>query len=189
MQVTQFELSNLIRKAKLFSKIKLTPASRLVIESLVFHYPNIRVNVKTIQDETGNSRSSVLNAIKELKENGLILTVQTGRSSIFKLTQKFFDLLEIAPQTSKKDNSRGLDIRLPNNKQEKKEIKKEVLKFSNKKEPDWLKYRDNAEVILSGYHSFNIKEKDVEIIKAIVNKWKITDSYKFPILKYIKQAC
>ena len=122
----QFELSNLIRKCKLFSKIKLAPATRLVLESLVYHYPNIRVNIKTLEEETGNSRRSIDNALNELRVKGLILTTQTGRSSIFNLTQKFFDLLEIAPQTCKKQQTRHAEIALPHNKPEKKEIKPQV---------------------------------------------------------------
>jgi len=64
--VTQFELSNLIRKCKLFNKVKLAPSTRLVLESLVYHYPNIKVNIKTIEEETGNE--SLIKLILENKE-------------------------------------------------------------------------------------------------------------------------
>lgn len=124
--VSQFELSNLIRKCRLFSKIKLKPASRLVLESLVYHFPNIRIYIETLQEETGCSEGSVKNALNELTEVGLILITRTGRSSIYKLTQKFFDLLEIEPQTDKKQSIRSTEIALPHNKQNKKDFKKAV---------------------------------------------------------------
>jgi len=130
-KITQFELSNLIRKSKLFAKIKLAPATRLVLESLVFHYPNIRVNIKTLEEETGNSRRSVDNALNELKTKGLIITIQTGRSSIFKLTQTFFDLLEIAHPACKKEPVRHAEIACPHNKQENKSDKKDNFIFKN----------------------------------------------------------
>lgn len=127
--VSQFELSNLIRKSKLFSKIKLTAASRLVLESLVYHYPNIRVYVETLQEETGCSRRTVDNALSELRDKGLILTTQTGRSSIFALTQRFFDLLEIAQPGRRNQQSRSAISALPQNIHEKKNFKQAALKF------------------------------------------------------------
>ena len=195
--VTQFELSNLIRKTKLFSKIKLAPATRLVLESLVYHFPNIRVNIKTLEEETGNSRRSIDNALNELREKGLVLTIQTGRSSIFNLTQKFFDLLEVAPQTCRKEPARHAEIALPHNKQNNKNLKKDFQNnFSKNNESvnikkllekdSYLSNKQRAEVLLSGYHQHNIKESDFETILQLKNIWNFKTG-KFPILKHFQE--
>jgi len=149
-KVTQFELSNLIRKTKLFTKIKLTASSRLVLESLVFHYPNIRVNVATLAEETGCSKRSIENALFELKNKGLILTTQTGRSNIFKLTQFFYDLLEIASPPCKKEQVRHAEIALPHNKNIKKQNNKTIFKFKKYERNDLKenkrKYHHNTQL-------------------------------------------
>jgi len=194
--VTQFELSNLIRKCKLFSKVNLKPASRLVLESLVYHYPNIKVNIKTLEEETGNSRRSVDNALSELKTKGLIITTQTGRSSIFKLTQTFFDLLEVAPQICKNEQNRHANIALPCNKQEKKEFNKPFRDFKNSNDTDqvkkllkkdsYLSNKQQAEIILNAYHQHNTRDNDYKTILQIQNVWQFKTE-KFNILKFFEQ--
>ena len=195
-KITQFELSNLIRKSRLFSKIKLAPSTRLVLESLVYHYPNIRVLSKTLQEETGCSQKSVENSLKELKEKGLILITHTGRSSIFNLTQKFFDLLEVAVQIPQKERSRSAEITLPHNKEKNKEIKKDFQKntyyFSSSNEvkkqevnfdSDKFKYKEHAKIYLSSFHRFNLKsEHDKAIIRALQDFWKFDIQKEFPAL-------
>ena len=208
--VTQFELSNLIRKCKLFNKVKLAPSTRLVLESLVYHYPNIKVNIKTIEEETGNSRRSVDNALSELKTKGLIITIQTGRSSIFKLTQSLFDLLEVAQPTCKKEPIRHAEVAFPCNKENKKEINKPSRDFSNQTNPSGFRFgsegnenktrkikdllernsflsnKQQAEIVLNAYHQHNTKEQDYKTILQIKNIWKFKTE-KFEILKHFEE--
>ena len=192
--VTQFELQNLIRKTKLFSKVKLAPATRLVLESLVYHFPNIKVNIKTLEEETGNSRRSVDNALAELKTKGLIITIQTGRSSIFKLTQTFFDLLEIAPQTCKYDSTRHANIALPCNKDINKNINKPFqdlnLKNDIKKlleKDSYLTNKQQAEIILHSYHKHNTKDNDFKTIIMIQEMFNFPVE-QFEILKLVQES-
>jgi len=180
-KITQFELSNLIRKSKLFSKIKLAPATRLVLESLVYHYPNIRVNIKTLEEETGNSRRSVDNALNELKEKGLIITIQTGRSSIFKLTQTFFDLLEIAHPACKNEPVRHANSACPHNKHDNKPEKKE-FSFSFKNLLELFKTNTIA------YHQEVLKLSDNEkehLCKIKLGRMALTDFQKVNLDKFI----
>ena len=180
--VTQFELSNLIRKSKLFSRIKLRPSTRLVLESLVYHYPNIRINSKTLSEETGNCLKSIETSLKELKELNLIVITYTGRSSIFNLTQKFFDLLEVADQIPKKIRTRSANITLPHNKENNKNLNKAFQVFSNKNEPKFLKDEQQCKIILDSYHKHNIKEHHIKTIKLIFEKWDFALK-DFPHLK------
>ena len=196
-KVTQFDLQNLIRKCQLFSKISLKPGTRLVLESLVYHYPKIRVKTETLMAETGNSRRSVDNALTELKEKNLIVITHTGRSSIFNLTQTFFDLLEIAPQSCRKEHVRHADIALPHNKPVHKIINKPFRDFNFKNETDQVKKllskdsiltnKELAEIVLNGYHKFNTKtDKDFKVILQMKEIWNLP-AEKFEILRYIQE--
>lgn len=194
--VTQFELQNLLRKAKLFSKIKLTASACLVLETLVYHYPKIRVKIETIQEETGRNPKTIKNALNELKEKGLIVITHTGRSSIFNLTQKFFDLLEIAPQRCKNVPGRSAKIALPHNKDNNKKIKETFQDEKLKNETDqitklldnnlWLSDELQSEIILNGYHQYNTAEKDFKTILQIKEMWDFKPA-NFDILRHFEQ--
>ena len=188
-EITQFELSNLIRKCKLFSKIKLAPSTRLVLESLVFHYPNIRVKAETIADETGCGLKSIENALKELKEKNLIVITYTGRSSIFHLTPFFYSLLEITDQIPKNVRNRSAKIAVPHNKEKKENYKEKsfnkVYEIPNHtKSPERTRAEIKATLIKDDKSPMTDKETaikyvadlsemmDNQIIQSQVNKVK-----------------
>ena len=138
--LTQFELNTLIIRSGFFSKIKLKPTTRLVIQSLLSHYPNIRVKIETLQNEAGSSRKSIENSLSELKEKGLILIKHTGRSSQYYFTQKFFELLECADQVRKKNISDVQNLPYPHNKENNKKNNKSFK--NNFPESSNLKYKN-----------------------------------------------
>ena len=169
--LTQFDLSNAIRKSKLFSRVKLKPTSRLVLESLVYHYPKIRVYVQTLSEETGASSRAVENALQELKEKGLIIITQTGRSSIYKLTAKFFELVNYAEQTSQKVHNRHAKNAVLQNKQNL--IKKET-KHASKADDDNLKISKETYYQLKSLNVYNIRnianKYDESVIKQAIEE-------------------
>jgi DNA-binding transcriptional regulator GbsR (MarR family) len=106
VNVSQFELSKAITFSKLFSKIKLTPSARLVLRCLTDHWNQEKQycfpKQNTLSDETGCSRKSVNDAIKELRLNGLILTTgEKGESLKYYLTNNFFDLIKTSQACAK----------------------------------------------------------------------------------------
>ena len=98
--ITQFELSNQIFDYELFSKVKLTASARLVLIVLCRYYPKIYPCQNTIANKTGLSVRSVINAISELKQKGLIL-VECNHNNVYKFSSKFFELTKIADSTGK----------------------------------------------------------------------------------------
>ena len=98
--ITQFELSNQIFDCDLFSKVKLTASARLVLIVLCRYYPKIYPCQNTIVKKTGLSVRSVINAISELKQKGLIL-VECNHNNVYKFSSKFFELTKIADSTGK----------------------------------------------------------------------------------------
>lgn len=104
--ITQFELSNQIIDANLFEKVKLTASAKLVLMVLCRYYPRIYPCQKTIAKKTGLSLRTVINAIAELKQKGLLL-VECNYSNTYKFTGVFFELAEISHSTRKNCTQHG----------------------------------------------------------------------------------
>lgn len=98
-KITQFELSNQLIDSNLFKQIKLKTSSRLVLIVLCRYFPDIYPSMKTLQEKTGIGSKETLNdALKELKEKGLIIySLGDKKSNVYKLTALFFSYLKTVP--------------------------------------------------------------------------------------------
>lgn len=92
--LTQFELSKVTLRN--LSKFNLKPTAKLVLMSLVDHYPMIYPSQQTIANELGISLRSVKTAVKELSDQGIII-YQTKGFNTYKLTRAFFGVLCVDP--------------------------------------------------------------------------------------------
>lgn len=96
MDLTQFELSKItLRNLKNFD---LTATEKLVLLSLVDHYPKIFPSQQTIADELGIGLRSVCNAIKTLRKQGIII-YETKKHNTYKLTRAFFGVIDVQNST------------------------------------------------------------------------------------------
>lgn len=100
MHVSSFDLSKAMTFSKIFSKVKLSPTARLVLRCLVdFYNPQkglVYPGQSTIADYTGAGLKTVNTAIKELRDQGLIVTSgSAGERLKYFFTRYFFDLLEM----------------------------------------------------------------------------------------------
>lgn len=145
--ITQFELSNQLMDCNLFEKIKLTASAKLVLIVLCRYYPKIYPCQKTIAKKAGLSLRSVINAISELKQKGVLL-VECNYSNTYKFTNLFFELAEIAHSTRKictKHDEKFAPNKQTNNKNIKKASKNN---FSFKSQPEGIKILKADETIL-----------------------------------------
>lgn len=98
-KITSFELNKLITTTKLFSKIKLTATSKLVLRCLIDYWNNeigyCYPKQETISQATGVSRKSVVTAIRELAKLNLIKTQKKKYHIEYFLGEKLFHLLDL----------------------------------------------------------------------------------------------
>lgn len=98
-QISQFELINLVYKARLFQKIELKPTAKLVLYALIHHYNPLNEDMfpsqKYIAQNLGISEKSVERSVKELANNRLIMYI-TKNVNRYKFTQTFFDLVKLS---------------------------------------------------------------------------------------------
>lgn len=110
-QVSSFDLSRAITFSKFFSKIKLSPSTKLVLRALCDHwnpekglmYPGQNF----LAEATGASKRSVINSIFRLREKGIILTKRTKFGLNYYFTKKFFELLELSNNKTTKNFRRA----------------------------------------------------------------------------------
>ena len=99
VNMSQFELINLIYKSKLFQKVKLTPSAKLVLYALVHHYnpsnEDMFPSQKFIAQSLGISEKSVERAVKELANCRLIMYI-TKTVNRYKFTANFFELVKMS---------------------------------------------------------------------------------------------
>lgn len=101
INVSSFDLSKAMNFSRILSKVKLSPTARLVLRCLAdFYNPKkglVYPGQKTISECTGSSLRSVVKAIEELRNAGLILTSgESGEKLKYHFTNKFFELAEVA---------------------------------------------------------------------------------------------
>ncbi len=126
--LTQFDLSAQLIRSRFFSKVKLSPSARLVLVVLCSHYPNIYPSLKTIQNEAGiASKQSVISALKELAQQGLLL-YETKGSNHYTFTGLFFERLDVQKLDTNKQ-SRNKEINKP-----------KIFQNSKYKQPDGITY-------------------------------------------------
>jgi len=95
--INSFELNKAITTSKLFSKISLSPGSKLVLRCIVdfwnyekgYAYPR----QTTIAECTGLSKISISNIVAELKENQMIEIKKQGHRYQYYLTERFFKFI------------------------------------------------------------------------------------------------
>ncbi|MEI8390787.1 MAG: helix-turn-helix domain-containing protein [bacterium] len=101
---TQFKLSKITLQS--LSKFNISPTAKLVLLYLIDCYNPAKVYMfpkqETIADKLGISLSSVKRAIKELAKANVII-IELKFSNRYNLTQTFFDLLNLTPDTAQID--------------------------------------------------------------------------------------
>ena len=97
--VTQFELTKIIYESAFFSKIELTPSSKLFLWALCTHFnpenETMFPSQATVAKRLGMSEKSAERAVKELKEKGLV-EYETKKVNHYKFSQKFFSLVKMS---------------------------------------------------------------------------------------------
>jgi len=97
---TQFKLSKITLQS--LSKFDISPTAKLVLLYLIDCYNPAKVYMfpkqETIADKLGISLSSVKRAIKELSKANIII-IELKFSNRYNLTQTFFELLNMTPDT------------------------------------------------------------------------------------------
>ena len=162
VHVTSFDLSKAVTFSKLFSKVKLNQSARLVLRCLIdFWNPKkglVYPGQEFIAEATGVSVRSVKSAVEELRNAGLILTTKKGTHLNYYFTAKFFEILEIAPNTCS-DSTIKSETASPtcHEQHEREQIKNKVISFSLK--TDFQKKYEDIISTLSGY--------DLEKYKAL----------------------
>lgn len=202
---SQFQLSNLIFDSNLFEQIELKPTTRLVLITLCRYYPNIFPSMETIMKKAGiGSKDTINNAIKELKQKGLIIysVEKDKKSNNYKFTLKFFELLKIVPAQSEKqvNNSTNSVPNKTNYNNIKKPFKKtncyknnnnsinntyKIKKLLNTN--SFLTNKQQAEVILNSYHRYNINDEGLKTVLQIQKVFNFPVE-KFEILKLIQDS-
>jgi len=96
--LSNLDLQLLITHSNLFTKIKLSASTRLVLRALIDYYNSntgkLYPSQTTLSAATGCSIRQVERSILELKNNGLIISSgQIGKSNHYKLTNKFYSLI------------------------------------------------------------------------------------------------
>lgn len=108
-KISQFELSKLIMTNRFFKRIELKNSSKMVLMNLTNYWNSddrlIYPNQSTIAEDLDISLRAVEKAIKELKDNGLILIVKNKNKNAYRLTDKFFKLALRIDEHSKKSNT------------------------------------------------------------------------------------
>ena len=93
--VSQFEICKQIYTSGILNKVKLTPTSKLVLIALANHYPKVFPSQKFIADQLGITERSVIRAIQELKNKGLILYI-TKNVNNYTFTNIFFEMINLS---------------------------------------------------------------------------------------------
>lgn len=108
---TSFEINKLITASQLFSNVKLTASSRLVLRCIVDFW-NFKVNCAyptqaTIAKCTGLTEVAVGNAVKELSSSGLIDKIKHHKRFYYYFTPKFLGYLKLTPKISYIDTQKS----------------------------------------------------------------------------------
>ncbi len=111
---TNLDLLVLVYDSAVGTKFKLKPTTINVLHGLSRHY-NPRTGLtfpscSAIAKKINSTRETVTNAIKELKENGLILVEKDKKHNIYKFTDKFFNALECKKKPCRKSKNSTLNI-------------------------------------------------------------------------------
>jgi DNA-binding MarR family transcriptional regulator len=130
MGLSQFELSKLTLKN--LNKFELSPTAKLVLLALIDCYNPANAEIypkqETISEHLGISLSSVKRAIKELANAQLIIYI-TKNTNRYKMTSKFFELVNLTPEQAQNDTSQSVNL-TPAYIEQKKEQKKNSKVFS-----------------------------------------------------------
>jgi len=108
--IKQYELSTVITHNRFFKRVSLTPSAKLIIRCLIDCWnPDNKLmfpRQEMIADACDMSVRSVEKAIKELKENGLILITKKYNKNAYTFTNEFFALVfkvdNFSPENAKK---------------------------------------------------------------------------------------
>ena len=111
MVLSQFQLSKITLKN--LHKFNVSPTGKLVLLALINFYNPANKDIfpkqQTISDQLGISLSSVKRVIKELADCQIIV-YETKSTNRYKLTQTFFTLINLTPDTVKINTSGSTNL-------------------------------------------------------------------------------
>ncbi len=115
------QIMGLVYGSGIIERYNLTASTSLVLMALCFHY-NVKRNdsfpsQELIASKTNLSKSSLVRAIKQLLQAGLILKTKNKYGNLYKFTQKFFDELNLTPDTIQNENYENSKRNLHDNKE------------------------------------------------------------------------
>lgn len=106
--VSSYELSKRITTSRLFSKVDLTPCTKLTLRCLL-DFRNHKTGLTfpkqtTIAEATGLTKTSISRAIEELRKAKLIITVKYNGRLHYSFTNFFYELLKEPEETIATEN-------------------------------------------------------------------------------------
>lgn len=190
MALTQFQLSKMTLRN--LNKFNLKPTAKLVLLSLVDHYPKIFPSQQTIANELGIGLRTVKEAIKELKNQGIII-YETKYFNTYKLTKAFFGVVMV--QKSALDSAESAPKEIKEKKKYKsfkKGFNDNVRKFEQRRND----YRSNCHIEGVNYQQFK-PEKMVIDEKTPLNDYQtalnyieeLKDQNNFIVKRKLKEVC
>lgn len=162
LNVTSFDLNKAITFSKFFNQVKLSASARLVLRCLIdFWNPNkglVYPGQKMLSECTGASLRSIVDAVEELRVQGLLLTEgQAGQKLKYYFTPKFFELAKIAQPSAKTAQAGYAKTAQHEQKNHEQSNNNKVISFNSK-----MPYRHNTQQEGVNYPSPEASKKAIE---------------------------
>lgn len=130
--LTSFEISKRITTSRFFSKVQLTPSTKLTLRCLL-DFRNHKTGLtfpkqSTIADATGLTVASINRAVEELRQAKLIITVKYNGRLNYSFTNFFYELLKEPEESITVTNNNNVSC---NNKIDTKEINNSIIHITN----------------------------------------------------------
>ena len=129
-EISNTKLMGLVYSSGIATRFNLSNSTLIVLFALCHHYNAIRndsfPSQNYIASKTGLSLSSIKRAIKELLEKGLIIKCRNKYGNIHKFTKKFFEQLNMTPQTAHNETIKSVKKNSPFHEQNKLNIKNKI---------------------------------------------------------------
>lgn len=131
-ELTSFDISKRITTSRFFSKVQLTPSTKLTLRCLL-DFRNHKTGLtfpkqSTIADATGLTVASINRAVEELRQAKLIITVKYNGRLNYSFTNFFYELLKEPEESITVTDNNTVSC---NNKIDTKEINNSIIHITN----------------------------------------------------------
>lgn len=132
-ELTSFDISKRITTSRFFSKVQLTPSTKLTLRCLL-DFRNHKTGLTfpkqtTIADATGLTKASINRAVEELRKAKLIITVKYNGRLNYSFTNFFYELLKEPEESITVTDNNNVSC---NNKIDTREINNSIIHITNK---------------------------------------------------------